>query len=139
SGDHRDHRLRQVLDGALQIERIEPRHAVLADVAAMPADTLVATGAERLVACAGENHYADLSVSATQLEGVDQFVERVGPEGIAHLWAVDGDLADALRLLEDDVGVVFNLLPFECHREKLLLGCLYATNVKRQFVTELNN
>src|SRR5512143_119783 len=48
--DHRDHGLRQRADLPLQVEHIEPRHAVLADVAALAAHALVAAGTEGLAA-----------------------------------------------------------------------------------------
>src|SRR5207248_10593390 len=39
--DHGDHRLGQVLDGALQVEGVEARHALLIYVATLAAHTLV--------------------------------------------------------------------------------------------------
>ena len=59
AGDHRDDRLGQVADLALQVEHVEARHAVVADVAAVAAHALVAAGAEGLVARAGEDDDAD--------------------------------------------------------------------------------
>ena len=48
AGDHGDDRLGQGADLALQVEDVEARHAVVADVAAVAAHLLVAAGAERL-------------------------------------------------------------------------------------------
>ena len=53
AGDHRDHRLRQAADLHVQVADVEPADALLgdlvvADVAVVAADPLVAAGAERL-------------------------------------------------------------------------------------------
>src|SRR4051812_13463833 len=55
AGDLRDDRLGQVADPHVEIEDVEPRHAVVADVAARAAHALVAARAERGVAGAGQD------------------------------------------------------------------------------------
>jgi hypothetical protein len=49
---------------ALQVEHVQARHAVGADVAGVAAHALIAAGAERQVALAGEDDHADLGVLA---------------------------------------------------------------------------
>ena len=71
---------------------------VVADVAVVAADALVAAGAERLGALAGEHDDADLRVVARALERVLELEERPGPEGVAHLGPADRDLGDAPAL-----------------------------------------
>ena len=69
AGDRREHRLRQPADLHVQVADVEAPDALLgdlvvADVAVVAADPLVAAGAERLVAGAGEDDRADLDVVA---------------------------------------------------------------------------
>ena len=99
AGDHRDHRLRQAADLDLQVADVEAADALLgdlvvADVAVVAADPLVAAGAEGLVARAGEDDRADLGVVAGRLEGVAELDQRLRPEGVADLGPVDRDLRD---------------------------------------------
>jgi hypothetical protein len=75
-----------------------PRH-----VAGVAAHVLVAPGAERERAFAGEDDRADLGVLARTLERVGDFDERLRPEGVVHLGPVDRDLGDAARQLVADV------------------------------------
>ena len=101
AGDHRDDRLGQAADLDLQVEHVEAADAalgdrVVADVAVVAADALVAAGAERLRSLAGQDDDADLGVVARLLEGVRQLEQRLRPEGVAHLGPVDRDLGDAL-------------------------------------------
>jgi hypothetical protein len=111
--DHGDHRLGQVLDGALQVEGVEARHALLIHVAALAAHALVAAGTESLLALAGEEHHAHLRVFIGAVEGVDELKQGLGAEGIAHLGTIDRDLGDAARLLEFDVRVLTDRLPLD--------------------------
>ncbi len=69
AGDHRDHRLRQPADLHVQVADVEPADALLgdlvvADVAVVAADSLIAAGAEGLVAGAGEDDRPHLEVVA---------------------------------------------------------------------------
>ncbi len=122
--DHGDHRLRQRADLALQIEHVEARHAVVADVAPVAAHALVAAGAEGVGSLAGEDDDADLRVLARGGERVRQLDQRLRPEGVAHLGPVDGDLGDAVRGLVADVGVGARRTPVGRH------GCLLQAERK---------
>ena len=89
-------------------------HLVVADVAVVAPDALVAAGAEGLGALPGEDDHADVVVVAGPVEGVGQLEEGLGPEGVAHLRPADRDLGDPLRrgLVADvAVGVVGRTLP----------------------------
>ena len=87
----------------------------LADVAVVAADALVAAGAEGLIARAGEDDDADLGILARVVERRAHLEQRLRPERVADLGAVDGDLRDAVPLLVDDVLVVPDLLPLWFH------------------------
>src|SRR5205807_6320572 len=95
-GDHRHHRLRQPADLDLEVEDVETADAVVADVAVVAADALVAAGAERLRTFAREHDHADGGVAPGPLEGVLELEERAGPERVPHLGATDRELCDAL-------------------------------------------
>src|SRR5262249_833866 len=83
---------------------VEARDAVLADVAAVAADALVAAGAEGVLAGAGEDDDADRGVVADVVEGARELDDRAGAERVSHLGAVDGELGDAfIALLVADV------------------------------------
>ena len=94
TGDHRDDGLGQPPDLDLEVEDVEPADAVVADVAVVAADPLVAAGAERLGPLAGEDDHADRGVVAGALEGVQQLEQGPRPEGVAHLGPADRDLGD---------------------------------------------
>ena len=74
--DLRDHRFRQVADAHVQVEHVEARHAVGADVAALAAHALIAAGAERVRPFAGEDHDADRRVVARVIERADHLGRR---------------------------------------------------------------
>ncbi len=79
----------------------------LGDVARVAADVLVAARAERVRALAGEDDHADVAVLAGALQRLGDLDERLRPEGVAHLGAVDRDLRDPVAAeLVADVGVV---------------------------------
>ncbi len=104
--------LGMIADEVLQIEHVQARHFVFADVAGFAAHLLVAAGAERLVAGAGEDDDADIEVFAGVDEGVDHLGDGLGAEGVAHVGPVDGDAGDAVgRLFVHDVFVTSGLLP----------------------------
>ena len=102
---HRDHRLRQAADLHLEVEHVEPADPVVTDVAVVAPDALVAAGAERERAFAGEHDDPDVAVVAAALEGVLELEEGLRPERVAHLRPADGDLGDAVRGLVADVAV----------------------------------
>ncbi len=102
--DHRDDGLRQAPNLDVQVGHMEaPGHLMVTglrgvragDVAApAAADALVAAAAEGQRTLAGEDHDADLRILAGKVEGVDQLDDRLGPESVANLRAVDRDLRD---------------------------------------------
>ena len=101
AGDHRDDRLGQAADLDVQVADVEAADALLgdlvvADVAVVAADPLVAARAEGLGPGAGEDDRADLGVVARAGEGVAQLGQGLRPEGVADLGAVDRDLRDPL-------------------------------------------
>src|SRR5690606_2981898 len=60
ASDHRDDGLGQAADLLLQVEDVQARDAVAADVAGVAAHFLVAAGAEGVGPLAGEDDHADL-------------------------------------------------------------------------------
>src|SRR4051794_41170268 len=118
AGDHRDDRLRKAPDLDVQVGHVEPAYAalgggVLVHVAGVAAHALVAARAERQGALAREHDRAHVEVLARLLEGIAYLDQRLRPEGVAHLGAVDRDLRDALGGLVPDVGVLALRLPLE--------------------------
>jgi hypothetical protein len=65
-------------------------------VPGVAAHALVAAAAEGLVACAGEDDHAHRRVLARLLQRVGDLDQRLRPEGVVHLRAVDRDLRDAV-------------------------------------------
>ena len=89
-------------------------HLVVAEVAVVAPDALVAAGAERLGALPGEDDHADVVVVTGAVERVGQLEQGLRPEGVAHLRPADRDLGDPLRrgLVADvAVAVVGRTLP----------------------------
>src|SRR4029077_9570500 len=64
TGHHGDHRLGQPSDLDLEVEHVEAARAFGVDVAVVSANPLVAAGAERFSASAGEDDHPDLRVVA---------------------------------------------------------------------------
>ena len=100
--DHRDHRLGDVADRAVQ--RLHVHGALIPGIAAVPALLLVAAGAERLVAGAGQHDHADRRIPVCVDERVGQLGDGLRAEGVPHLRPVDRDPGDAVLLLVQDVG-----------------------------------
>ena len=94
--DARDHRLVAIADRALHFLDRQSDDTAAAVAAVLRA--LVAAGAERLVAGAGENDDADALVVVRVLEGNNQFLAGVGGEGVVGLGPVDGDGGNAIGL-----------------------------------------
>src|SRR6201999_4378903 len=115
---HRDHRLRQPADLHVQVGDVEaPDARAAGHVAGVAAHALVAAGAERLVALAGQHDHADLGVLAGALERAGDLDQRLRPERVAHLRAVDGDLGDPVAGgLIPDVLVLAGGRPRDSHR-----------------------
>ena len=89
----------------LEVEHVEARDAVLADVAGVAADFLVAAGAEREVARAGEDNGADFGIFVGKVEGDEHFLHGLRAEGVAHFGPVDGDFGNTslIRSFVSDV------------------------------------
>ena len=109
--DHRHHRLRQPADLNMEVADVEPADSLLgdlvvADVAVVAANPLIAAGTERLVARAGEDDRRDLGVVTGPGEGVAELRERRRPECVVNLRPVDRDLRDRIAALVEDVLVV---------------------------------
>src|SRR5438067_6197205 len=116
AGDHGHDRLRQAADLLLYVEDVEARDALGVDIAGLPAHALIAAGAERLIAFAGEDDDADLRVVAGHVEGLLQLADGERAKGVAHLRPVDGDLGDAVGgALVLDVLELMDGLPSFCH------------------------
>ncbi len=116
AGHQRDHRLGHGAHVALQLEHVEAGHAAPADVAGLAAHLLVPPGAEGPLAVlrrsvAGEEDDADVGVLPGVAERLLHLQERVGPEGVADLGAIEGDAGDAVALVVRDVLVRFDFLP----------------------------
>ena len=124
AGDHRDHRLRQPPDLDVQVGDVEAPDgclgARLGHVARVAAHALVAAGAEGQRTLAGQHDHADRGVLARPLERVGDLDQRLRPERVAHLGAVDRDLRDPVRRLVADVLVVARRLPLGAGRDRAL-------------------
>ncbi len=108
AGDHGHHRLGAPADLHLEVQDVEapdPRLAdlVVAQVAVVAPDLLVAPGAEGVGALAGEDHHPYVRIILGSTEGGPQLADGPGPEGVAHLGTVDGDLGHPLGRLVADV------------------------------------
>ncbi|MNC17688.1 hypothetical protein D3C75_655770 [compost metagenome] len=102
--DAGDHRLGYGADQALQFLDRQADQAAAVVLAGVGA--LVATGAERLVAGAGEDDDADGLVPAGAVEGVDQLQAGLAAEGVVAIRPVDGDGGDAIDFGVQNVFVV---------------------------------
>src|ERR1700687_1029392 len=91
--DHGDDWFGKVLYRLLQIEGIQTRYTVSANIASVASNALIAARAERLVTCASEDCHAYLRVFTAQIEGIDQFCECFWPERIAYFGSVDGNFS----------------------------------------------
>ena len=114
---HGDDGLGHHADESLEVQHVEARDVVLAHIAAVAADLLVAAGAERLVlgaplvVGAREDDDADGRVVARDRERVVELVHGERGEGVAALGPVDGDLGDAIAGFVDDLAVCLARLP----------------------------
>src|ERR671914_2859073 len=107
AGDHGDDRLGRAAHLHVQVCHVEtPNLGAAGHVAGVAAHALVAAGAEREWAVAGEDDDTDVGVLARALERVGHLDQGLGPEGVAHLGPVDGDLGDPACQFVADVLVV---------------------------------
>ena len=102
--DRRDHRLGNVADHAVQRVHLEQPALRRPVVARLHPLLLVAAGAERLVARAGEADDADLVADPGPLERQHQLVDGARAEGVVALRPVDRDPGEALLDLVRHVG-----------------------------------
>ena len=101
AGDQRDHHLWQAANDALQIQHVQPRQAVLADITAVAANTLVTAGTEGIAAIrgrahAGEQHHTDVTVIPDARESITELHHRLRAESVALGGAVDGHASQAI-------------------------------------------
>jgi hypothetical protein len=119
AGNHGHDRLGKAPDLDLEIEHVEasdalPGHGIVADVAVVPPDLLVAARAEGIGTLAGEDDGAHRRVVAGDGEGVGQLEESLRPERVSDLGPGDGQLGDALRHV--DVDVLVHTTAFPCRQ-----------------------
>src|SRR5690606_36498872 len=97
TGHHGDHGFRAGADVTLEVEHVEVVSAFVVLVSTVVAtDLLIATGAERLLAEAGEYDGADMIVIAGIGQRLPHLFDGAGAEGVAYLRAIDGDLGNAI-------------------------------------------
>ena len=120
TGNHRDDGLRGASNLHLEIEDVEASNpllcnSVIADVAIVSANDLVAAGAERPVPLTSKDDHTHRVVIASDVESVRQFEEGLRPERVALMRPVDGDLGDSNVVTGGDfvadIGVVAALFP----------------------------
>src|SRR6516162_9062998 len=113
--DRRDHRLRHVADHAVQRVHLEQPAIRGSVVARLHPLLLVATGAECLVARAGERDDADLVADPGPFERQHELVDGARAEGVVAIRAVDRDPGEAVLNLVRHVGELV-------HRHLVLLN-----------------
>ena len=96
---------------------------VVADVAVVAADPLVAARAERVVAGTSEDDRADLEVVAGPVEGVAELAQGRRPERVVDVGAVDRNPGDAVGGLVDGcLRSLAGVVPLDRRVEVLLSG-----------------
>jgi len=116
TGHQGNHRLGHGTDNTLQLQHVQPGHAVIAYVAGVAAHALVAAGAKGVLAVgrravAGQQDHADFLIHPGVAEGIDHLIDGQRPEGVARLRAIEGDAGHAVRLVIGDIGILFDDLP----------------------------
>ena len=111
-----NHRLGQSAYLNLEVQDVETpyppaRHVIIAHVAVIAADFLVATRAKGVTPGTGQDDGTHFDVVTGTLEGVGQLEERLGAKGVSPLGPVDRDARNPLGRLVDDVLVVAEDLP----------------------------
>jgi hypothetical protein len=95
--DGGDDRLGDVANHLLQVADLEHSRLGRAVVAGLGALLDVASGAEGLVAGAGEHDRPDRRVGPGEAECLDELLDGLGAEGVVALRAVDRDVGTAVR------------------------------------------
>jgi hypothetical protein len=111
AGHHGHHRFGCAPDLDLEVEDVQPPHPGFVLVPVLAPDPLVAARTEGLGALAGEDDHPHLGIVPGGVEGVAQFEERPGPEGVPDLGPADGDLGHPLGRLIADIAVVARSAP----------------------------
>src|SRR5262249_15773254 len=115
ASDHCNHRFRQGTNLLLQIEDVQPRHAIRADIPLASPDALVSAGAECLFTLPGEDNDADLRILPRVFESLAHLKQSFGAKRVADLGPIDGDLRDAFPFLVPNVLVLFGSPPLRLH------------------------
>ena len=112
---HRHYRFRTRADLTLEIEDVQVVGTRIVLVSAVvAAHFLIAAGAERFIAFAGQDNHADVIVVARIRQSLNHLFHGQRTEGVTHLRTVDGDFGNAVgRFVVANVGVAFGaVLPF---------------------------
>ena len=122
-------------DETLEVEDVEPRYAIITNVATLlvAPDFLVAAGTEGELAVmlgvsSAQEYDADRGVVAGVIEGLEHLGDRVWREGVATVGPVDGYASHAVGLLVDDVDEVSAFKPTNVglHDTKLAVSPIFS-------------
>jgi hypothetical protein len=81
-------------DLSLEVEDVQPRNSVGADVSALAPHALITPGAEGIVAFPAKNHHADSLVVPRVCERANHLFDGLWTERVTDLGAGDGDARD---------------------------------------------
>lgn len=124
AGDHGDDGLRQGADLALDVEDVQARDAVFADVTGVATHFLIAPGAEGEGTFATEDDDTHVGIFMQHLQRDEHLLHGLRAEGIAHFRPVDGELADAVfGFLKLDVFEGFDRGPHGSWRDEKCVRC----------------
>ena len=115
AGYHRHHRFRAGADLALEVEHVKVVNAGVVLIAAVvAANFLVAAGAEGFLTFTGQDNHPDIVVIAGIRQRLNHLFDGQRAEGVAYLWAVDGDFGNAVgRFVIANIGIAFGtIVPF---------------------------
>ncbi len=96
SCDHGDDGFRQGAELALDVEDVQARDTVFADISGIATHLLVAAGAEGERTFSTEDDHTHVRIFMQHLQRDEHLLHRLRTEGIAHFRPVDGELADAV-------------------------------------------
>ena len=113
SGNHCDDRFRAGSDLTLEIQNIQTRNAVSADIASVAADLLVSAGAKGVLTLTGKNDDTDVFVVTSVCQSRFHFSDGQRTECIAHLRTVNRNLGNPFfRFLVKNIFEISGLFPF---------------------------
>ena len=102
--DHGNHRFWKMANLFLQIEDIQARHTVFADITGFPTNALIAAGAKSFPPLPRQDHDTDGGILPANFEGRFEFGDGLRAKGVSDLGAVDRDFCDPLlRFFKQDV------------------------------------